>query len=271
MSKPQTPQLLDLPQQPHVQHTGSCDSHVTSLFHGDGHASNDVIVGAPLQPGEHGTVDVLLQSVQDLLPFLVNPLHPPAEENYPRPRPPEGLVCGGGHNIGIIEWRRMQLLSVSISSQLYTRTYSISSQLYTRTYSISSQLYTRTYSISSQLYTRTYSISSQLYTGIYSISSQLYTRTYSISSQLYTRTYSISSQLYTRTYSISSQLYTRIYSISSQLYTRTYSISSQLYTRTYSTLASHKRSLTHKAPVIKAGHPGVPCYTMYMFVCLGCG
>ena len=172
MRKPETPQLLDLPQQPHVQHTGSCDSHVTSLFHGDSHAGNDVIVGAPLQPGEHGTVDVLLQSVQDLLPFLVNPLHPPAEENYPRPRPPEGLVCGGGHNIGIVEWRRMQLLSVSISSQLYTRTYSISSQLYTRT---------------------------------------------------------------------------------------------------YSTLASHKRSLTHKAPVLKAGHPGVPCYTMYMFVCLGCG
>ena len=124
MRKPQTPQLLDLPQQPHVHHTGSCDSHVTSLFHGDGHAGNDVIVGAPLQSGEHGTVDVLLQCVQDLLPFLVDPLHPPAEENYPRPRPPEGLVCGGGHNISIVEWRRMQLLSVSISSQLYTRTYS---------------------------------------------------------------------------------------------------------------------------------------------------
>ena len=31
-------------------------------------------------------------------------------------------------------------------------------------------------------------------------------------------------------------------------------------------LASHKRSLT---PVLKAGHPGVPSY--YMFVCLGYG
>lgn len=66
-------------------------------------------MGAPLETGEHGTVDFLFVVVLDLLSLLVHTFDPSAVEDEPRPGTAKSFVCCRGNHIAVLEWTWVHL------------------------------------------------------------------------------------------------------------------------------------------------------------------
>ena len=66
-------------------------------------------MGASLQPGEHGAIDLLLIVVLNLLSLLVHTFDPSAIENEPGTRTTERLVCRRGNHVAILKGTWVQL------------------------------------------------------------------------------------------------------------------------------------------------------------------
>jgi hypothetical protein len=77
-----------------------------SLLEGNGKCGDGVVVGATLVTREDGEVDLVLKIVKSLLSGLgVGGAHATAEEDHGATGATEGLVGGGGDDVGIFEWR----------------------------------------------------------------------------------------------------------------------------------------------------------------------
>lgn len=76
-----------------------------SLLQGNGESGDGVVVGATLVAGEDGKVDGTLKVVHDLLASLVGAADTLAEEDHGTTGATQGLVGGGGHDIGVLEGR----------------------------------------------------------------------------------------------------------------------------------------------------------------------
>mmetsp|Transcript_45492 Transcript_45492/g.75849 ORF Transcript_45492/g.75849 Transcript_45492/m.75849 type:complete len:303 (+) Transcript_45492:838-1746(+) len=66
-----------------------------ALFERNGEGADVVVVGSPLQAGEHGGVDGVLEGVAELLAL--------AEEDHATAGAAQRLVRGGGHHVGVLE------------------------------------------------------------------------------------------------------------------------------------------------------------------------
>jgi len=75
------------------------------LLEGDGQSGDGVVVGTTLVTGEDGEVDRTLEVVHDVLAGLVLAADTLAEEDHGTTGAAEGLVGGGGDNIGVLEGR----------------------------------------------------------------------------------------------------------------------------------------------------------------------
>mmetsp|Transcript_5491 Transcript_5491/g.15730 ORF Transcript_5491/g.15730 Transcript_5491/m.15730 type:complete len:420 (-) Transcript_5491:29-1288(-) len=64
-----------------------------------------MVVGATLESGEHGEVDLGVQVVHDLLALLVGRPHTLAVEDHGAAGAAQGLVGGGGHHVRMVERR----------------------------------------------------------------------------------------------------------------------------------------------------------------------
>lgn len=74
------------------------------LLEGNGKSGDGVVVGAALVPGEDGEVDLVLEVVEGFLAGLgINGADALAEEDHGTTGTTEGLVSGGGDDIGILE------------------------------------------------------------------------------------------------------------------------------------------------------------------------
>ena len=73
------------------------------LLQCDCHSSDDIIMGASLQSGEHGTVDFLFIVVLDLLAQLVDTFDPSAVEDEAGTRTAESLVCRCGNHVAVLK------------------------------------------------------------------------------------------------------------------------------------------------------------------------
>lgn len=74
-----------------------------SLLKRDGQGGNGVVVGTALVAGEDGGVDGGLEVVHLLLALLVGATDAAAEEDHGAARAAEGLVAGGGNDVGVGE------------------------------------------------------------------------------------------------------------------------------------------------------------------------
>lgn len=76
-----------------------------NLLQGNSQSGDGVVVGATLVTGEDGEVDGVLQVVHDVLAGLVGATDTLTEEDHGTTRTTEGLVGGGGDDIGVLEGR----------------------------------------------------------------------------------------------------------------------------------------------------------------------
>ena len=79
------------------------------LLQCDCHSSDDIIMGATLQSGEHGTVDFLFIVILDLLALLVDTFDPSAVEDEAGTRTAESLVCRRGNHVTVLKGTWVQL------------------------------------------------------------------------------------------------------------------------------------------------------------------
>lgn len=76
------------------------------LLEGNGESSDGVVVGSTLVTWEDGEVDGVLKIVKDILSGLgISGTDTSAEEDHGTTGSTEGLVGGGGDDVGVLEWR----------------------------------------------------------------------------------------------------------------------------------------------------------------------
>lgn len=76
-----------------------------NLLQGNSQGSDGVVVGATLVTGEDGEVDGVLKVVHDVLASLVGAADTTTEEDHGTTGTTQGLVGGGGDDIGVLEGR----------------------------------------------------------------------------------------------------------------------------------------------------------------------
>ena len=65
-----------------------------------------MVVGTTLQSGENREIDLVLDVVHHLFPLFVDRAHALAEEDHRAAGASEGLMGGGGDDVGVLEGRR---------------------------------------------------------------------------------------------------------------------------------------------------------------------